>query len=634
MGPRIHLEDETEAREYLHGTFNQLTGFSAYSVTIGRTEGLDVRADLSVLGQEFALKIVEMSGEVALTNSRISSHVGLQVAGSGTVRLNGGADLQGDDQGYALKSSVASTIDVIMHSDSRIVGEVGGVRELTIDADAEAPATITSSRIHVQRLNVLNGELLLQRQGTEVTGDLRVGSSGALQLQINERTDPEHALVNVSGTTTLERGSNINLALSALESLQASEYTLIRADELVDQGTSINSLNPLLSVSAEVEDDERLVAHIALAGNGDDGEGELEDLDGRLIDQGVSDNGRRAARSFVASVLSRLDEQDPLYQRFLSDDPEEVAQLLEELVPEVSGAAFQAALSASGLTTAALNNRAAALGANAGDLLTETGAWVRVLDGDAKQGRRSGIAGFDADSRGIVVGADGKLNESTTLGLAFSHVRTDVDSQLGQETEVTSNLLSAYGRWEQGRFGITGSLSYGLADNDGKRYVAGEALKSSYDSRTLAAEIEAGYRYDLGNVELEPLLASRYSRVSIDGFREKGSAAALDNGSQDLEVFDLGAGLAVSARLGELTPRARLMAYHDFAQDRIQTTSAFILGGESFIATGADATPWTYEADLGLDWSRGQYTLGVSYDYTRKADFKADTWSLKARYDF
>jgi len=373
---------------------------------------------------------------------------------------------------------------------------------------------------------------------------------------------------------------------------------------------------------------------IALAGNGDDGEGELEDLDGRLIDQGVSDNGRRAARSFVASVLSRLDEQDPLYQRFLSDDPEEVAQLLEELVPEVSGAAFQAALSASGLTTAALNNRAAALGANAGDLLTETGAWVRVLDGDAKQGRRSGIAGFDADSRGIVVGADGKLNESTTLGLAFSHVRTDVDSQLGQETEVTSNLLSAYGRWEQGRFGITGSLSYGLADNDGKRYVAGEALKSSYDSRTLAAEIEAGYRYDLGNVELEPLLGSRYSRVSIDGFREKGSAAALDNGSQDLEVFDLGAGLAVSARLGELTPRARLMAYHDFAQDRIQTTSAFILGGESFIATGADATPWTYEADLGLDWSRGQYTLGVSYDYTRKADFKADTWSLKARYDF
>ena len=612
MGPRIHLEDETEAREYLHGTFNQLTGFSAYSVTIGRTEGLDVRADLSVLGQEFALKIVEMSGEVALTNSRISSHVGLQVAGSGTVRLNGGADLQGDDQGYALKSSAASTIiDVIMHSDSRIVGEVGGVRELTIDADAEAPATITSSRLHVQRLNVLSGELLLQRQGTEVTGDLRVGSSGALQLQINERTDPEHALVNVSGTATLERGSNINLALSALESLQASEYTLIRADELVDQGASINSLNPLLSVSAEVEDDERLVAHIALAGNGDDGEGELEDLDGRLIDQGVSDNGRRAARSF-----------------------EEVAQLLEELVPEVSGAAFQAALSASGLTTAALNNRAAALGANAGDLLTETGAWVRVLDGDAKQGRRSGIAGFDADSRGIVVGADGKLNESTTLGLAFSHVRTDVDSQLGQETEVTSNLLSAYGRWEQGRFGITGSLSYGLADNDGKRYVAGEALKSSYDSRTLAAEIEAGYRYDLGNVELEPLLASRYSRVSIDGFREKGSAAALDNGSQDLEVFDLGAGLAVSARLGELTPRARLMAYHDFAQDRIQTTSAFILGGESFIATGADATPWTYEADLGLDWSRGQYTLGVSYDYTRKADFKADTWSLKARYDF
>ena len=182
---------------------------------------------------------------------------------------------------------------------------------------------------------------------------------------------------------------------------------------------------------------------------------------------------------------------------------------------------------------------------------------------------------------------------------------------------------------------MLGSLSLGKGDNESKRYVAGERAKGDYNSTVLAADLSAGYTIKLNdNLNVIPTLASRYSKVKIDSFTEKGTAAALSTGSQSLEVFDVGGGVKLEGEYGNFKPSARLMAFHDFAQDDANSTSAFALGGNTFATTGAPATKWTYEAGVGLDWTKGNYTVGAFYDYTRKSDFNADTLSLKARYDF
>lgn len=124
----------------------------------------------------------------------------------------------------------------------------------------------------------------------------------------------------------------------------------------------------------------------------------------------------------------------------------------------------------------------------------------------------------------------------------------------------------------------------------------------------------------------------------IDSYREKGSSAALNVASQRYEVGELGIGARLAAAFdlgrGSLEPEARVMAWHDFIADRANTTSAFVLGGTPFTTSGASPVRDSYETSLGATYRVGAWSLGGSYNYLTKADFSADTFTAKVRYDF
>lgn len=505
-----------------------------------------------------------------------------------------------------------------------INGDIEGIR----DAFVNGEVVVHSSLIEAQNVNIATGNLMLAKIKTNIEGNLNVLSNSGLTLYVNDKTDATQAILAVDGKATLAKGSTVAVTTNRGEfNKQATQYILISAGELENLGAEVVSATPLLKVSDVGVQNNQLLATIGLATGAEAAVG--------LAGLNVGNNGIAAARAFVDGVLAKLSTDHPLYQRFINAEGNELIRLVQQLQPEVNGGATAASIAATGLASGAMSNRAAAVGANSGDKLIETGAWVKVLDGDSKQSNRSGIAGYNADSRGILVGADGKLNEQTTLGVAFSHVTTDVHSDDGNKTDVKSNIFSLYGAWENGPVSVIGSLSYGKSDNESKRYIGSDVAKADYDSNVLAADLSAGYDFILNeNITVQPVVASRYTKVDIDGFQESGSAAALSTESQSVEVFDLGAGVNVSAEYGAFKPNARLMAFRDLARDKAQTSSAFTLGGNTFVTTGADATPWTYEAGIGVDWEKGNYTVGVSYDYTRKADFRADSLSIQARYDF
>ncbi|WP_427121394.1 autotransporter domain-containing protein [Pseudomonas aeruginosa] len=504
-----------------------------------------------------------------------------------------------------------------------IIGDIEGIR----DAFVNGNVAIYSGLIEANKLDVTAGKLYVA-EVTNVTGDMFVRNGAGLSLFVNNSTDPSKAIVEVDGKLTLEQGSVIGVTTNPGQfTKESTKYVLVSADQLENLGAQVKTLTPLLAVTNVAFENNSVTANIGLATGSQAGDG--------LANAGVDRNGVAATKAFIDSVLAKLPVDSNLYQTFLNANDAELRQLARQLQPETNRAAQSASLAATGLTNSAIGSRASSLGANSGDALIETGAWVKVLHGNSDQGERGGIAGYDADSTGLIIGADGKLNEQTTLGLALSHVRTDVSSDTGNDTDVATTLLTAYGAWEQGPYSVIGSLSYGQSDNESKRYIAGERAKGDYDSNVLAADLSAGYTIKLNeNLDLIPTLASRYAKVQIDSFTEKGTQAALRTGSQSLEVFDVGGGFKLEGVYGDFKPSARLMAFHDFAQDSADSTSAYALGGATFATTGAPATKWTYEAGVGLDWTKGNYTIGASYDYTRKADFNADTMTLKARYDF
>lgn len=517
-----------------------------------------------------------------------------------------------------------------------IRGDLLGLQTIYTSGDA-----LFNGRL-IQSSDLWVSSLELGQSHTRLEGNLNLGGSN-LDLNLHNQTDPSRAIFEVSGDAMfgLFGQSHIRLkpASEDFRGLPLREYVLISANKIEDQGSplgislQVTSLSDLLQIeSFEVTDTQvtAVVKGLSTAQVGD-----------YLREHGAQPYLLPAFTSFYGETLGNLSDADPLFQSVIGSNDVELVRLAGQLAPEVNGAAGQTAASNFNLLGNVLQGRSASLrqGLSSGDGLSRTGAWVQLLSSDADQGTRSGISGYDADSQGIAVGADGKLNAQTTLGLAYSYLTSDVRSQTGNKTDIDGHALTLYSGFEQGAWFADASLTYGRSDNESRRYIAGTRAEGDYDSELWGLSLLGGYGFDLDQgLLLEPRVAVRYSNVQIDGFREQGSSAALAVGDQRYEAGEIGAGVRLAGNFaagqGRLEPEAKLMAYHDLIADRVSSTSAFVVGGTPFVTSGAKPARDSYEASLGLTYRLGAVSLGASYDYLSKADYSTDTVQARVRYDF
>lgn len=491
-------------------------------------------------------------------------------------------------------------------------------------------------------------QLNLLSAHTSLDGSLWVASNSALGLNLSSATNPDVAVLSITGTAEFGQNAQIKLAAqgedfsangTAYKLIQAGQINVQTADGLgVDPNGKLNlvSSSALLKIDSYSLENNTLVATVT--GKGKD---EVEEI---ITNNGGSANSQKALGSLVNDgVINRIRQQnpnDPLLQALLNTNEADLTRIAEQLAPETNGGATQAATTSQNLVSNVTGSRTSSLrGASSGEGFKETGVWVQTLYSDATQDLRDGVAGYNAYSRGIAVGADGKLNDNLTLGLAYSFINTDVNGKTGNKTEVDSHAFTLYGGYELGNYFVDASLTYGVNDNDSKRSIAGTQAKADYDSDLLGLNLVGGYTWKINpQLLVEPRLAARYSLVNIDGYREKGSSAALKVEDQRYETIELGAGVRVAGSYalgaGTLEPQVKLMAYHDFAADQASSTSTFLLGNTPFVTTGAKAVRNSYEAGIGADYKLGAVTLGVNYDYIGKSGFDADVFSAKVRYDF
>lgn len=521
----------------------------------------------------------------------------------------------------------------IFVENGEIHGDLLGIQQLYANG-----GLIDSAHIEAQRFAI--GHVELAQAHSQLTGNLELLGNSALDLNLSRQTDNQRAILAVSGNATFDFHDEIRLQATAQDFRLAGprQYVLISANQVIDQaaaweyGLSVTSLSDLLRVYSYQVSDTQVTAMVG-------GISTQEAVD-YLRAEGASNHVLPAYGMFYGNVVSQLDDSDPVFETFTSSNHQQLLALANQLAPDVSGALNQSQSSNLNLLGSTFQQRGNSQrqGLSAGDGLSETGAWLQVLNSDANQGSRSGTPGYDADSQGILVGADGKLNESTTLGLAYSFIDSDVHSA-GNKTESAAQALSLYGNWAQNAWFADASLTYGQADNDSRRTISSTRAKANFDSQLLGAELLGGYRFmPQPGLQLEPRVGARYNRVDIDSYHEKGSSAALTVSAQRYEVGELGAGLRLASELslgaGQLKPELTLMAWHDLIADQVSSNSAFLAGGSAFVTNGSAPTRDSYQANIGVDYELGAITLGLGYDYLGKADYSADTFNAKVRYDF
>ncbi|MCF5722934.1 autotransporter domain-containing protein [Pseudomonas syringae] len=517
----------------------------------------------------------------------------------------------------------------------KVKGDVLGLSGVLVQGDA----LFDGSTIRAGFVDIDGGRLTLLRPQTTIVGDLDMDSDTArLRLLLDNNTLPNTPILKVTGNTFFSPGSQVELQARSDDfrtSAQGTRYTLINSGTWEEpQNLSVVSSSALLEVRSFGIEGQDVKALVATRSD--------EVITQDLLGARGSRNAVNAIKPFKNTVLGQMDESDPVFQQFANAaTSEELAKLAETLAPDVSRGAINAATNSQNLVAGAINRRAsnARSGLSSGDVLAEQGVWLQALSSDANQDSRHGIDGYDANTHGIAVGADGKLNAQTTVGLAYSYMTSDVKSDLGNKTDVSGHALTLYGNWARDNFFVDTSLMYGWNDNESKRYIAGTRAKANYDSEIFGVNALAGYTFQLDKQWLlEPQVGARYANISMDSYREKGSSAALNVGSQRYEIGEMGLGARLAAAfdvgVGSFEPEAKLMAWHDFIGDKANSTSTFVLGGTPFTTTGATPARDSYELGLGANYRVGAWSVGGTYNYLTSSGFDADTFTANVRYDF
>lgn len=249
--------------------------------------------------------------------------------------------------------------------------------------------------------------------------------------------------------------------------------------------------------------------------------------------------------------------------------------------------------------------------------------WGRA---DGSWGHASGnalSAGYDRSRGGFIVGGDAPAAGIWRFGLAGGYARTtlDLDDRRGRATADTYSV-AAYGSATLGRFAARFGAGHAWHDLDTRRDVAfpgfADTLRAGPSAHTSQVFGEAGYRFPLGDVGLQPVAAAAIVSHRTNSFSETGGPAALTvAGNTSTAVFTT-LGLRADSRfwLGGVEARVRgLVGWrHGFGDVEPGFRHAFA-NGNLFGIQGAQVARDALVLEAGLDLAMtDRIRLGIAYD--------------------
>lgn len=332
-------------------------------------------------------------------------------------------------------------------------------------------------------------------------------------------------------------------------------------------------------------------------------------------------------------------------------------EIIEATQPTTNGAALAGSVTVSSSTLSVMAQRLASLrdGGGSGMATGNKGfsglkVWGQGFGQTAEQRERDNVDGYDADTSGIVFGADTEsFGDNLTMGLAVSYADTEVDSNNANRTNtnIKSYQATLYGNYNfnNGHTYFTGMLGYAYGDNDTTRHdvggVAGLTAKGDFGSSQFLAQIKAeGGGHHIGRfMKLQPNLLANYVHYNPDDYTETGAGgASLVVSNDSSNIFELGGGLSANWKLmhvdgSVLKPEIHIGYRYDLIGDAVATTSSFTGGGASFETEGADPAQGTFNIGAGVQYySTDSWELSANYDLTVKSDYTAHAGLVKAAY--
>ncbi|WP_116364642.1 Ig-like domain-containing protein [Parahaliea mediterranea] len=187
-------------------------------------------------------------------------------------------------------------------------------------------------------------------------------------------------------------------------------------------------------------------------------------------------------------------------------------------------------------------------------------------------------SGFDFDAQSLTVGADYRITDNVFAGASISVGQSDVEfANNGGETRTDNYSLAVYGSLYSGSGYIDGILSYGWADVETERNIVytdfggtvDRVAEGSSDGDEYYISFNAGYNFNWGGLNVDPLVRFFYLDGAVDPFSETGAGGwNLDIDEQAFESMSISAGGQISYTFlpswGVITPYLRVEYTREF----------------------------------------------------------------------
>lgn len=300
----------------------------------------------------------------------------------------------------------------------------------------------------------------------------------------------------------------------------------------------------------------------------------------------------------------------------------------QELAPSNSEYVKELSKSLNTLLLNVMHKRVDSLGRSGGDVLNESAVWVKGIYNHAEKETTS-TQGFDSNTQGIAFGIDGKVNDSTSLGLGYAYTKTDADIG-ANETEVDGHNFFAYAHYQPNRWYVDLMANFGQNQYTEKKSPLGVALRSEYDVNTYAVNLMTGYELENG---FTPMAGLRYLSIHKDGYFDGVNKVSSDN--EDILTGVIGSEYSYQFNINGFTvcPSGHLLATYDIISDE-SLASVNVLSGGSYQIEGEKLNRFGVEAGVGV--SATLNNLDVSLDYLGgfKKDYQNHSGMIKATYHF
>ncbi len=292
----------------------------------------------------------------------------------------------------------------------------------------------------------------------------------------------------------------------------------------------------------------------------------------------------------------------------------------------VVGVAKEAANTVAKLSTNRLDGLKGRAG---GDVLEGAGLWMQALYNHTKQDATSTSDGFKANSRGLAIGVDKEVTDTTVLGIGYGYMNTDVDSY-GRDLEVDGHNFFVYGKYQPSKWYVSSVLNYNYSRYTEKKTPLGISLRSEYDVNSYGAQLMTGYDMDNG---ITPEVGLRYLVVDADSYNDGMQHVRSDKD----DVLTAVAGIKYSTDIKSdgivFKPTARLAATYDVVSDNSRANVS-VIGGNNYSVDGERLHRFGVEAGAGVTASVDNIDITLEYTGAFRQDYKSQGGMLRARYNF